>query len=97
MVLTEHKFLNDTWTPKSNCGGVALAVVFGSSLGTLLFIGLVLLVAAVVIININDLRRWRQYQAWKRENEERLGVATNPLYESKPKEETFHNPAYGAS
>ncbi len=76
-----HNLLNGTWTPRSNCGGLSLAVVIGSSMGTLLFIGLCLLIAAVVIININDLRRWKQYQAWRRENEERLGAVTNPLYE----------------
>ena len=81
MVLTVHNELNGTWTPKSNCGGLSLAVIIGSTTGTLIFIGLALLVAVVVIININDLRRWKQYQAWRRDNEERLGVETNPIYQ----------------
>jgi hypothetical protein len=94
MVLVVHTQVdNTTWSALACGGGVSLAIVMGTSMGALLLVGLGLLVAAVVIINVNDLRRWKQYQAWKMENEDRLGQVTNPLYEDK--EEIFQNPMYG--
>ncbi len=61
-----------------------MAVILVSTLGTLTLFFIGLIVAGVVIVNINDLRRWQQYQAWKVENERRLGSQqSNPLYQKK--------------
>merc|ERR1712037_642952 len=92
MVLVVHNLLNDTWTPFTSCTGISMAVVIGSSMGSLFFLGICLLIAAIVIINVNDYRNWKKYQAWRKENEERLGAVTNPLYEErKSSSETFMN------
>ena len=42
--------------------GISMAVVIGSSMGTLFFLGICLLIAAIVIINVNDYRNWKKYQ-----------------------------------
>ena len=39
-----------------------MAVVIGSSMGTLFFLGICLLIAAIVIINVNDYQNWKKYQ-----------------------------------
>ena len=36
-----------------------MAVVIGSSMGTLFFLGICLLIAAIVIINVNDYQNWK--------------------------------------
>lgn len=75
-----------------------MTTIIGGTVGTLLFLGLILLVAAIVLINVNDLRRWRQYQAWKAENERRLGEHSNPLYMEKGSTQTtVQNPAFAGS
>ncbi len=51
--------------------------------------------AAIVIVNINDYRRWQQYQAEKAENERRLEGHNNPLYREKAAAATtVQNPAF---
>ena len=42
---------------------------------------LILFVAAVAIININDYRKYQQYLTNKREAEEALSDMSNPLFE----------------
>ena len=74
---------------------VPITTIVGGTLGALLFLGIALLIATVVIINLNDLRRWQQYQAWLAENERQLGEHSNPLYEEKgANETTVQNPAF---
>ena len=90
-----HREVNGTWQALTTCSAVPLALILGTTFGTLFLVGIGLLVAAIVIININDLRRWQQYQAWKAENEGRLGEHSNPLYQEKAT--TFKNPAFGGA
>ena len=49
-----------------------MAVVIGSSMGTLFFLGICMLIAAIVIINVNDYRNWKKYQVGR--NSASLGV-----------------------
>ncbi len=90
-----HRNVSGLFRPLSTCDPDSMMIILGGTAGTLLLVGLGLIVAAVVVVNLNDLRRWQQYQAWKAENERRLGEHRNPLYQEKgATTETFHNPAF---
>lgn len=83
MLIVHHKDVNGTWRPLSTCSAVPLVLIVSSTVGTLLLVGMGLLVAAVVVININDLWRWQQYQAWESQNVANLPMGMNPLYVEK--------------
>lgn len=93
-MLVAFRNVSGTYQAITSCTAIPMAVIMGSSIGLLLLIGIILLVTAIVIVNINDLRRWKQYQAWKAENERQLGEQANPLYESKTT--TFQNPSFNS-
>jgi len=84
------------WISLTACSEpVSLVAVVGGTVGFLLLIGLGLIAAGVVLVNLNDLRRWQQYEAWKAENERRLAEHSNPLYKEKGRQETtVMNPAF---
>ena len=52
---------NGTWTERTQCSSIPLAVIIGSTVGTLFFIGVCLIVTAVVLINLNDYRNFKRY------------------------------------
>ena len=90
-----HRNVSGEYKAVTNCP-ITLAVVLGGTTGLLLLIGLGLLAAVIVLVNLNDLRRWQQYQAWLAENERRLHEHRNPLYQEKGEHSTtFQNPAFG--
>ncbi len=88
-VFVVHRNASGKFRAQSTCSPDSLAIIMGGTAGTLLLVGLGLIVAAVVVVNLNDLRRWKQYQAWKEENERRLAEHRNPLYQDK-----IMNPAF---
>ena len=72
-----------------------LAVIIGSTVGTLFFVGVCLIVTAVVLINVNDYRNFKRYEAMRLQLEGQL-EGLNPLYETPGSSETTTvNPAYG--
>ena len=92
-----HRNVSGLYRALTTCAPDSMLLILGGTAGTLLLVGLGLIVAAVVVVNLNDLRRWQQYQAWLRENEQRLGECDNPLYESKAEktaETTIKNPTF---
>ncbi len=92
-----HRNVSGRFRPLSTCDPDSMMLILAGTTGTLFLVGLGLIVAAVVIVNLNDLRRWQQYQAWKAENERRLGEHSNPLYQAKgATTATFKNPAFEA-
>ena len=68
-------------------------IVLATSIGIVFAILIALLVAAVVIVNINDYRMYQQYLANKKEAEVALQDMKNPLFVN-PNKET-ENPMYG--
>lgn len=56
-VFVVHHKVNETWQALGSCYGLPIALVVGSTVGILFVIGIGLLVATIVIINLNDLRR----------------------------------------
>ena len=53
---------------------------------------LLLFIIAVVILNINDYRKYQQFLAQKNEADRQLGDMLNPLYENPNK--TVENPLF---
>eukprot|EP00095_Tigriopus_kingsejongensis_P005832 maker-scaffold425_size175135-snap-gene-0.46 protein:Tk05832 transcript:maker-scaffold425_size175135-snap-gene-0.46-mRNA-1 annotation:"integrin beta-5-like" len=93
-IFVAFRNVSGVYQAATSCTAVPMALIVGSMIGLLFIAGIILLVASIVIVNINDLRRWQQYQAWKGENERQLGEQSNPLYESKTT--TFQNPAFSS-
>ena len=71
----------DHWVPQWRCESVPVAELLGASAGILLATIIIATIATVVIINLNDLREWKRYEAMRLESEQRLGEFMNPLYE----------------
>ena len=93
-----HRNVSGTYQALATCYPIPMALVIGSTVGTLLLIGIGLLIAVVVIININDLRRWQRFQAEKQENEMRLAEHSNPLFMEKQNQSTtVQNPAFSGN
>ena len=87
---------NGTWTERTQCSSIPLAVIIGSTVGGLFFVGICLIVTAVVLVNLNDYYRFKRYEAERAELEGMLNDVINPLYENKESSETtFVNPAFG--
>lgn len=96
-VFVVHRNVSGAYQALATCYPIPMALVISSTVGTLLLIGIGLLVAVVVIVNINDLRRWQRFQAEKLENEMRLAEHSNPLFKDKPDSSTtIQNPAFGS-
>ena len=81
------------WQFCLGCKVFPLMIVLATSIGIVFAILIALLVAAVVIVNINDYRMYQQYLANKKEAEVALQDMKNPLFVD-PNKET-QNPMYG--
>ena len=81
-----------TWQYQMRCKDVPVAVIIGSTLGAFVAVCLALLVAAIVIINVNDWRQYQNYLKNKEMNLRHLAENKNPLFKD-PAMQT-ENPAY---
>jgi len=79
-----------SWAPQIRCSEIPVAELMGASGGLLLAIIIIGVIAAIVIINLRDLRAWQKYLAMRQANEANLGNFENPLYEGATT--TFANP-----
>ena len=78
------------------CNPIPVTTILVTTIGTFFAVCLGLLISAVVVINVNDYRRYKQYLVNKNEAEElmaKMKTSTNPEHQSPV---TFHeNPAHG--
>ena len=79
------------WQYCLNCNTFPLLVVLVSSISIVLGTLIALLIAAIVIINLNDYRRYKQYLDQKKEAEEAMDML-NPHFQD-PKTNT-QNPMF---
>ena len=87
---------NGTWTERTQCSSIPLAVIIGSTVGSLFFIGICLIVTAVVLVNLKDYYQFKRYEAERAALAAQLEGFINPIYQDKPDcETTVVNPAYG--
>ena len=68
----------------ASAAGIFLAIIIGA------------VVAIIVLINLRDLREWKQYMADKAEAEARFTEKQNPLYRSSMMQVT-KNPTFEAN
>ena len=83
LYVVQHNSTKDgKWQYRLHCTEVPLTTILFGTIGAFLALMLILFVAAVAVININDYRRYQQYLANKKEAEEALVDMQNPLYDS---------------
>ena len=81
------------WQYKLQCSDIPVMIILLVSIGAFFAIMLALLIAAIVIININDYRRYKQYIKQKEEAETALQDMQSPLFVD-PNQTTM-NPLHG--
>ena len=78
------------------CNPIPVTTILVSTIGTFFAVCLGLLISAVVVININDYRSYKQFLENKKEATELLAkmkTSTNPEHQSPV--QFFENPAHG--
>ena len=68
------------WVPTSGCHSIPIQQLMGISGGIALAILIVVITTAYLVMLYRDRKRWKEFEAEKKENEKRFGEAVNPIY-----------------
>ena len=78
------------------CNPIPVTTILVTTIGTFFAVCLGLLISAVVVINVNDYRRYKQYLVNKEEAEKMMAqMKTNTNPEHQPSVTHHENPAHG--
>ena len=78
------------------CNPIPVTTILVTTIGTFFAVCLGLLISAVVVINVNDYRRYKQYLVNKEEAELMMAqMKTNTNPEHQPSVTSHENPAHG--
>ena len=97
MVAEYRQLGNGTWSERTQCSGINLAAVIGGTVGGLVFAGFCIIVAVIVLINVNEYRTLKRFEAELEKLRSGENDYKNPLYVKPPQqmETTVMNPMAG--
>lgn len=88
MVAEYRQLGNGTWSERTQCSGINLAAVIGGTVGGLVFAGFCVIIAVIVLINVNEYRALKRFEAELERLKSGEHDYMNPIYKERPQMET---------